>query len=193
MPYHMDWITVTPSGKRILAMVDHHYELEERGIYVYDMNLNNRKQLKNKNEYDNVINAIPGHGDIGYDVDGHEVFVQMQTNRGIYMYNLENPNNLGTAVIKSEILQSGHIGCRNTRRPGWCYVSPYDQNMYGYVFALKLKAIKDVNNDNENVQLFSRTFKTNPIYYYAFGSASPDGTKVIFNTEDGGTFVAEVK
>jgi len=195
MPFHLDWITVTPSGQRIVAMVDHHYEPEERGIYVYDMNLSNRMQLKYKNDNGDAINAIPQHGDIGYDVDGHEVFVQYMTHVGIYMYNLENPNKLGTAVIKSSYLSTGHIGCRNTRRPGWCYVSPYDQDRYGYVFALKLKAIEDANSDNEkeNVQLFSRTFKTNPNYYYAFASASPDGTKVIFNTEDGGTFVAEVQ
>jgi len=97
--------------------------------------------------------------------------------------------------VKSSYLSRGHIGCRNTRRPGWCYVSPYDQDRYGYVFALKLKAIKNANNGSEkvNVQLFSRTFKTNPNYYYAFGSPSPDGTKMIFNTEDGGTFVAEAQ
>jgi len=197
IPYRLDWITVTPSGQRIVA----HFAPQDdtidelMGTYVYGMNLNNRKQLKYKNDNGGTKNAIPLHGDIGYDVDGHEVFVQYMLGVGIYMYNLENPNNLGTAVIKSSYLGRGHISCRNSRRPGWCYVSPYDRYKYGYVFAVKLKAIEDAKSDNEkeNVQLFSRTFRTNPKYYETYGSSSPDGTKMIFNTEDGGTFVAEVK
>jgi len=49
------------------------------------------------------------------------------------------------------------------------------------------------NNEKENIQLFSRTFIPYTKYEVVFGAPSPDGTKVIFNTENKDTFVAEAK
>ena len=189
-PSTLDWISVSQSGKYI---VFNNQNGNKDGMYRYDINLTNKVKLQYKWEGDGQLYSEGGHGDIGYDTDGHEVFVQFISGVGVYSFNLDTPSELGKQLLSSPY-GGGHISCRNTQRKGWCYVTANaDSNGDGLrdVFALKIDGTGE-----ENVQHFSQTHIRDH-YSETYGSPSPDGTKVIFNSHWGadtiGTFIAEVQ
>ena len=189
-PSTLDWISVSQSGKYI---VFNNQNGNKDGMYRYDIDFENKTKLQYRWEGDGQLYSEGGHGDIGYDTDGHEVFVQFISGVGVYSFNLDNPTELGKELLSSPY-GGGHISCRNTKRPGWCYVTANnDSNGNGLrdLFALKIDGSGD-----ENVQHFSQTH-INDNYPETYGSPSPDGTKVIFNSHWGansiGTFVAEAQ
>ena len=191
-PTTLDWLSVSPSGKYIVFNNDNAAASNYTdGMYRYDINLTNRVKLQYS--YSGNLYSEGGHGDIGYDTDGNEVFVQFLSGLGVYSFNLDNPIELGKELLGSPY-GGGHISCRNTRRPGWCYVTANtDANGNGLkrVFALKLDGTGD-----ENIENFSQTH-INTGYHDTYGSPSPDGTQVIFNSHWGegsvGTFVSEAQ
>ena len=85
-----------------------------------------------------------------------------------------------------------HISCRNFKRPGWCYVSAHDSkgNAMYEVFAVKLDGSQTV----ERFAHHHTTASTEPTQ--ARGVPSPDGTKVMFGSDWGGSqansYVAEM-
>jgi len=148
-----------------------------------------KTKLQYKWEGDDQLYSEDGHGDMGFDTEGNEVFVQFVSGVGIYSFNLDNPSELGKKLLDSPY-GGGHISCRNTKRAGWCYVATKGEN-YQRVFALKLDG-----TENETVENFTQTYL--PIDRYSFGSVNPSGTQVIFNStwskETGSpydTFIAE--
>ena len=191
-PTTLDWLSVSPSGKYIVFNNDNAASSNYTdGMYRYDMNLSNRVKLQYS--YNGSLYSEGGHGDIGYDTDGNEVFVQFLSGLGVYSFNLDNPTELGKELLGSPY-GGGHISCRNTRRPGWCYITANaDSNGNGLkrVFALKLDGTGD-----ENIENFSQTH-IDLGYPTAYGSPSPDGTQMIFNSHWGagtvGTFVSEAQ
>ncbi len=189
-PSTLDWLSVSQSGKYIV-LNNHAGNGNAEGMYRYDINFTNGIKLKFKDKNGN-IRSLGSHGDMGYDTDGNEVYVQMSKN-GVYSFNLDKPTELGKVLLHSPY-GGGHISCRNIKRRGWCYVTANaDKQGRGLqdVFALKIDGTGD-----ENVQHFSQTH-LNYNYDEAYGSPSPDGTKVIFNSHWGdskiGTFVAEAQ
>ena len=192
-----DWISMSQSGKHIVVNYSYYNNngnLVHTGLTTYDINFNNGVNL----EYANGLSQ-GGHGDVGYDTDGHEVFVAFVSGEGVFSYDLDNPHELAKRLTNSPY-GGGHVSCRNTERLGWCYVSTRSAG-YKRVFALK------IDGTLGTVQNFSQTHNKDDAYIdkngnpypYAenYGAPSPDGTKVIFNShwESGsvGTFVAEVK
>ncbi len=181
-----DWISVSQSGKHIVVNYAHYNnagDIVHNGLTVYDINFENGVDLEHTNGV-----SQGGHGDVGYDSDGHEVFVAFVRGEGVFSYDLDNPHELAKRLTNSPY-GGGHVSCRNTERPGWCYVSTRSAG-YKRVFALKIDGTLGA------VQNFSQTHNKNN-YNENYGAPSPDGTKVIFNShwEGGGvgTFVAEVK
>jgi len=184
----LDWISVSQSGKYI---VFNNRNGNKDGMYRYDINFENKVKLQY--EYHGTLYSEGGHGDLGYDTEGHEVFVQFIAGMGVYSFNLDNPHETGIELLHSPY-GGGHVSCRNTNRPGWCYITANeDSNGNGLkdIFALKIDGSGD-----ENVEEFSQTH-INHNFDITYGGASPDGTKVIFNshwnTNNIDTFVAEAK
>jgi hypothetical protein len=167
----LDWISISPSGKYILINESDANGADE-GMYLYDINFNNRVKLQLK--YNNKFYHEGGHGDMGYDIDGNEIFIQFISGLGVYQFSLDNPKDNGKRVLN--LYGGGHISCRNTERTGWCYITTHGKN-YSNIFALKLDG-----SDNETVQNFSQSHMISDADKI-YGGPSPDGTKVIFNSD----------
>jgi len=185
-PDTLDWLSVSPSGSYIVFNNDNG---NTDGMYRYDINLENKEKLQYRWDGNGQLYSEGGHGDLGFDTDGNEVFVQFIGSVGVYSFNLDNPAELGKELLHSPY-GGGHISCRNTKRPGWCYITTVGTN-YKRVFALKLDGTGD-----ENVQNFSQSH-INAGFHDTYGGPTPDGTKVIFNTHWGaasvGSFIAEAQ
>jgi len=188
VPAVMDWISVSPSGRYIVINNRSKANYTE-GLSRYDINFENHAFLKYN--YNGSLYSEGGHGDMGYDQNQNEVIVEFLTGLGVYSFNLDHPDELGHELLGSPY-GGGHVSCRNTKRKGWCYVTANtDSNGNGLkrIFALKLD-----NTGDENVENFTETYIDNN-FGATFGGASPDGTKVIFNSHWGTdtieTFIAE--
>lgn len=167
----IDWISVSPSGKYIV-LNESKINGASGGMYRYDINFKNKVKLQYKRH--NKLLSQGGHGDMGYDTDGNEVLIQFIAGLGIYQFNLDNPKEIGTNILSP--YGGGHISCRNIERKGWCYITTHAKQ-YRSIFALKIDGSKD-----ETVQAFTQTHMSEDINKI-FGSPSPDGTKVIFNSD----------
>jgi hypothetical protein len=158
-------------------------------MYRYDIDFENEEKLQYRWDSDGQLYSHRGHGGLGYDTDGNEVFVQFIGGVGVYSFNLDNPTELGKELLHSPYC-GGHISCRNTKRPGWCYITTVGNN-YKRIFALQLDGTGD-----QNVQNFSQSH-IDPGYHNTYGGPTPDGTTVIFNSHWGansiGTFLAEAQ
>jgi len=196
----LDWVSVSQSGKYIVMS-----SWKYNPMYRFDINLENRVTLHFKDMH-GQLQSINEHGDFGFDSNGNEVFTQFVSGQGekngIYMFNLDKPHELAKRILTGTH-GGGHVSGRNTNRPGWCYVTMQEEG-YSDVFALKL----DASSPN-TVQYFSqihlkRDFLywngTKGVYLETYGSPSPDGTKIVFNSHWGNkndsdvdTFVAEAK
>ena len=189
IPEKMDWISVSPSGTYIVM---NNTNGPRDGMYRYDRSFQNKTKLQYRWDGNGQLYSEGGHGDMGYDTNGNEVWVQFISGVGVYSFNLDNPVELGKELLTSPY-GGGHISCRNTQRTdGWCYVTT-TQAGYLQVFALKLDG-----SGNENVQNFSQTH-VGEEYETVYGAPSPDGTKMIFNSYWGhenhanvDTFIVEV-
>lgn len=189
-PSTLDWLSVSQSGNYIVFNNDNGYR---DGMYRYDINFENKVKLQYRWEGNGELYSEGGHGDLGYDTNGHEVFVQFISGLGVYSFNLDNPQELGKELLHSPY-GGGHISCRNTERKGWCYITANtDSNGNGLkdIFALKIDGTGD-----ENVEHFSQSH-INTGFHDTYGGTSPDGTKVIFNshwrTNAIDTFIAEAE
>ncbi len=158
-PDYFDWITVDPTGTYILLGA-------ESKRFLYDINLGNEKLL--------IGDEDGGHGDIGIDVNGDPVYVQMLWGgRGIWSHNLRTQEAI---KLISSNHGGGHISCRNYRLSGWCYANTSEEG-YKEVFAVRL--------DNSGV--VNRFAQTHVHYEDTKGATqvnvSPDGTKVLFASD----------
>jgi hypothetical protein len=158
-----DWVSMSQSGNYIVATGVPSLP----GRYVYDRNLNLLRKIFNKGE----------HGDLGYDAAGNEVYVQVCP---MQMARLDN----GQVTSLGESL-CGHLSMRGYLRPGWALVT--DGSSKGEVFAIKLDGSK-------TVERFAHTHATYATYdAEAKGAISPDGSKVMWNSDWGsGTVYAYV-
>jgi len=177
-PEVLDWVSVSPSGKYIVI------NDSETGMYRYDINFQNKRRLEYIDGHGDV-SSQGGHGDIGFDTNKNEVFVQFISGTGIYSFNLDNPDEKGKELLDSPY-GGGFISCRNILHRGWCYITTREKG-FQEIFALQLDG-----TSNKTVQRFTQTHAD----WYG-GSVSPDGTKVIFTNSWGNdkrdTFIAEAQ
>ncbi len=160
-----DWISVSPLGNHILMSTDD-------SIEQYDMNLNLVRTLANSG----------GHGDLGVDQYGAEVYVQFEyytaeygDNSGIWIYRLSDGYRIRLLPDK---YNGGHISCRNYNRKGWCYASTNSEG-HREVFAIKLDY---TGPDNHIVNRFAQTHTSG---HNSQGNVSPDGRKMLFYSDWG--------
>ncbi len=174
-PSTMDWLAISQSGKYI---VYNNNNGNRDGMYRYDINFENKVKLQYRWSGNGELYSEGGHGDLGYDTEGNEVFVQFISGVGVYSFNLDTPSEEGKELLGSPY-GGGHISCRNINRPGWCYVTANmdsDGNGLRRVFALKLDGTGD-----ENIQNFSQTHIDDG-FAETYGGTNPNGTKMIFNS-----------
>lgn len=164
---NIDWVSFSQSGKYVLINWDNRGSSRLCGIEVYDKKMKFLRQLTECGE----------HGDIGYDTGGNEVFVQVTCGaRSKYkgeIISLRLKDGKVTRIIDSSLGGfGGHISCRNTKRPGWAYVSTAAPLFE--VFAVKL-------DGSQTVQRFTHTHSSTKVYS-AEAQAVPNryGDKVIF-------------
>ncbi len=169
-----DWMSVSPSGNYILIAAN-------SVITLYNRDLERIRVLANRSE----------HGDMGYDQDGNEMYLQFDSVENVIFGYILNDNVQYEEPLK--LLDNnhggGHISCRNYDRKGWCYVSTREAG-YMEVFALKLDGSKIV-------QRFAKTYARGSQdprigegdnYYYSkhpTGVPSPDGTRALFWSDHG--------
>jgi hypothetical protein len=187
-PTLLDWISISPSGKYIVTNEKDKANYQE-GLYRYNISFADARKLQYN--YQGTLYSEGGHGDLGFDMNNNEVLVQFMTGLGVHSFNLDNPDELGKELLASPY-GGGHVSCRNTKRRGWCYVTTH-QDGYKQVFALKLDG-----SSNETVQNFSQSH-IHSNFPETYGAPSPDGTKIIFNSnwdnanEEVDTYLAEAQ
>lgn len=170
-PSQIDWVSVSPSGRYIVVNENDKNEFQD-GLYRYDLDYTDPQKLQY--DYQGTLYSEGGHGDMGFDMEGNEVYVQFLSGLGVYSFNLDNPNELGKELLTSPY-GGGHVSCRNSRRQGWCYVTTQEEG-YKQVFALKLDGTA-----NQTVQNFSQSH-IHDGFPETYGAPSPDGTIIIFNS-----------
>lgn len=155
-----DWITISPSGKYILVK-------SFSKLFLYDRNFTLIRTLANR----------AAHGDIGYDSNGNEMYLQMRLGgAGIFGYVLNDSRHYQEPVkLLDSNYGGGHISCRNYNRKGWCYVSTAGAGTRE-VFALKLDGSKTVQHYAQSHETTARAPMVN---------VSPDGTTVLFTSNFG--------
>ena len=159
----IDWATMSQSGDYVVSRPGS----SALGVVVYDRNLNLLRKIFDKG----------AHGDVGYDMAGNEVFVQMCP---VQMSRLDNGQ-----VTSLGVSLCGHLSARNYLRLGWASVDDGGSN--AEIFALRLDGTK-------TVERFAHMRTSGATYdAQAKGVFSPDGSKVIFNSDWGsGTAYAYV-
>lgn len=130
-----------------------------------------------------VITSRVSHWDACVSQAGEQVIVT-SIGSSFRMYRLSDGADLGVQYSDSALRQ--HISCRNTKRPGWAYISAYndtcdstatDAKMFNRVFAIKL-------DGSQKVQVFAWDHQACPSNYDQNSMASPSryGDRVWWKT-----------
>jgi len=173
----IDWVGMSPSGRYVVVCLNG----ATRAHDVYD-----------SQTMTFLRRLTPGsvsHGDIGYDSSGNEVLVTQSATNAI------TSNRLSDGVVREELsanhmASNQHISCRNSRRPGWCYVSTFsdiwgfDKYMYREIFSLKLDGSGEVERFS---QPFAAQLPVGDEQYSRQSHAVPnrDGSQVLFASDWG--------
>jgi Fibronectin type III domain len=163
------WASISPSGKDIVAMWPTVGTGTNQGTWVYDRSFNPLRQLTSDNP----------HADICTDAQGTEVFVGMTGNGDVSSYALDGSYS-GRVLLPYGTVGGGHVSCRNTARPGWCYISDAyvltDPGAH-LVFAVKL-------DGSQTVEMFSHDWTDSATYdVQAQATPSHDGSRVVWASD----------
>ncbi len=181
-PKYIDWVSVSQSGNYVVVLWANAwnetagYYTDQNNVDHYGLEVYDRANM----QYQRRIDDSAGHGDLGYAVDGAEVFVQFKTGvSGIYMYKLNGQGGEITISTNSDFFATGHVSCRNINRPGWAYITQTKDDSKGQIVAVKL--------DNSGiVEHFGHHFSSDNSYDKApMAVASPNGDKVCFKSDFG--------
>jgi len=159
--YNFNWGGFSQLGEYILIENNTYPDANPR-IIRYDPDLTNPLLLTNEAE----------HGDFGFDDNGDEVYV-MQLWDVIYYYRLKDGQRVDLSVSnEGNTIGWGHLTCRNSQRPGWCYFSSSKASRVG---AVKISA-------TESVMEFWGFHRSNYDNYdtQPKGTASRSGDKYLF-------------
>lgn len=117
----------------------------------------------------------PAHGDFGVDDNGDEIYAMIHWDH-IYYYRLHDGAYVELSISdNSNPIGHGHLSCRNSARPGWCYFSAYHERRLG---AVKMSAT------NSEVEFWG-FHRSNSLEYAATPKASSSrlGDKIIFTSQ----------
>jgi len=181
-PDYIDWVSISQSGDYVVILWSNptgttNWYLDQNNVNHYGVEVYDRTTM----QYQSRIANAGNHGDLGYAVDGDEVFVQYKAGQaGVYMQKL---NGTGETQVNNttEITASGHISCRNINRPGWAYVTQATSanSSSNQIVAIKL--------DNSGiVEHFGHHFSSDMSYDQSpMAVASPNGDKICFHSDFG--------
>jgi len=181
-PDYIDWVSVSQSGNYVVInwnnnLGQNNYYTDQNGDNHYGVEVYDASNL----QFQNRIVLYGNHGDLGYAVDGGEVYVQFYGVYGggtIYMYKLDGS---GTTVLSTnqDFGVTGHISCRNINRPGWAYVTESEIAQTAQIVAVKL-------DNSELVEHFGHHFSSAGSYEQSsMAVASPNGDKICFKSDFG--------
>ncbi len=181
VPEHeVNWAGISQSGNYILA----HEEVSEtdRKLVRYNRDFSERY----------LITTKVHHGDLGIDQYGDDVIVMIGPTRFSYI-RLKDKHKVSYPITDSANPTGfGHVSCRNTKRPGWCYVSTYHQARLAtikldYNGNSTLKADEDGEYSFEGVRVVEawgihRSTSSN-YHKTPRASASPSGNAMVFSSD----------
>lgn len=132
-------------------------------------------------------NGFTGHCDTGYRSNGDECLVRQRSDGGMVSVRLSDGNEQ-LELAAAAMSWGNHISCRNTKRPGYAYVSTYyssDQTakyIYREICAVKL-------NGSGQIERFGQGMFPNDGDYdlQAKATSSPYGDMVLFTSGWGTT------
>jgi hypothetical protein len=126
------------------------------------------------------------HGDNALDASGREIYV---TNNAPGVKSFRLSDGAGTLLLGgTTAFEYGHVSGRNIDRPGWIYLSVYNNTITaGRPGRDQLIAVK--TDGSRTVEVFGFSHHTNTTTYAMQPHAvpAPDGRKVLFASEWGGS------
>ncbi|MFL0353692.1 hypothetical protein [Xanthomarina sp. GH4-25] len=179
---NLAWFSVSPLGNFAITAFSEDGEEENQGLKAYDIDLTNKRHLNN----------YTTHSDLGIDTEGNEVYVAFgdKTTRPnhFYMKMVRLSDGLVTPLFKyteATGVWGGHISCRNTKRPGWAYVSEGCCETIGKkeLFAIKLDSSNTIERFGEHHATYHDSYEEQ-----AQAVVNRDGTKMIFASSWNGLF-----
>lgn len=140
-----------------------------------------------------VITNDRSHGDLGVDVNGDDILAMISYDYISYV-RLKDAVRVNLAISDpyDNKMGSGHLSCRNIKRPGWCYFTDRSNFRLG---AVQLDIAPDSVLEEDNDGLLAHTGIA-VVEHWAFhrsssdsysaqpkASASPSGTKLVFTSD----------
>jgi len=169
---------VTPSG-RYLFLNGYANGSYNDQAHFFDWNTG---ALVHKQRDNQGIECPGGHGDLGVDSSGRDVFVGVCKGGGEPWSDSLRGQTVELRIADGNIRAVGpsfsHTTCRNTARPGWCYGSSFGSNPIIAAFSL----------DGRSREYYAKPqIGPNDDYYdEPHAVPSPDGRKIAFASSWGG-------
>lgn len=127
------------------------------------------------------------HGDAAVDINGNQVWVSIDPrNSGVQMIRMDN--GAKTVLLSDTAYGEGHVSGRNTKRPGWAYLSNYEYHSGGrkgndLVVAVKLDPAA---TGNAAVEVFGwQNHRATGYEQQPHAVPSHDGSRVLFASDAG--------
>lgn len=171
--YGPDWVSISPSGKYIVI---------NAVVYgVYDLNMNLLR----------IIDIPGGHADMAIDVDGEDVIVLIDHDSPkaprlvkVRLSDGEMTDLMYKASNQSWGFVGTHISCRNSKLPGWAYISTVDgagndAPFYREVYRVKMDGSKEVG------RIAHHRSTGDPYWSEPHVAVNWDGTKLIWGSNWG--------
>lgn len=182
-PDRIDWVSVSQSGNYVLFLWKPNGTARDQGVEVY-------QAVNGVLTFQRQLTSVQGHGDIGYDSFGNEVYVQTggDPNLGVSSFRLDNGARV-TQLLAGGLnspWQAAHVSCRNYKRPGWAYIATQSQQANLSTNSKEVLAVK--LDGSLTVERFGWTHNHHFNYESeAHPVPNPDGTKIMFASNWDGT------
>src|SRR5206468_4133375 len=109
----IDWASMSQSGNYVLVSFFTDGTTQGTGVDLYDSSMNFVRHLYDQSE----------HADLGVDANGNDVYVTLNySSDPELVQSVRLDTGVATTIFTTNWVGS-HISCRNTSRPGWCYIS----------------------------------------------------------------------
>ena len=167
-------------------------QISRKGSYVVAVgSFGTRAYARNLSSY-RQLTSTGNHGDNALSMDGREIYVGNNANEfgGTEVVAFDLATGVRTILLSGSAFEYGHSSGRNIGRPGWVYLSVYDNSVTAsrpgndQVVAVR-------TDGSGTVEVFAFAHHNDCSSYAAQTQAvpSPDGKHVLFASEWGGSSV----
>jgi len=141
-----------------------------------------------------LLDINPNHGDLGIDASGNDVYVQISWD-WLYYIRVSDGERVNLSITDPDNgvnIGFGHVSCRATNRPGWCYFSGDNNQRLGAAkIDLATNSATYVDNAGRTVwrgagevEQWGHHRSSNADYdAQAKASVNQDGTKIVFTSD----------